>query len=122
MLLRQFFLFFNRILIQKNKTLRYNVVTTTKKEKRDLMYKNYNMNQITLPLETEFLIPDNDISKAVHTLVDSMPEDVFNGFRQSQGASLQSSYHPKMMLKILLCAYSQSAFSGRKIEALLQGG
>lgn len=46
-----------------------------------------------------------------------MPEDVFNGFRQSQGAS---SYHPKMMLKILLCAYSQSAFSGRKIEALLQ--
>jgi Transposase and inactivated derivatives len=81
------------------------------------MYKNYNMNQITLPLETEILIPDNDISKAVHTLVESMPEDVFDEFGQSQGAS---SYHPKMMLKILLCAYSQSAFSGRKIEALLQ--
>ena len=81
------------------------------------MYKNYNMNQITLPLETEILIPDNGISKAVHTLVESMPEDVFDEFGQSQGAS---SYHPKMMLKILLCAYSQSAFSGRKIEALLQ--
>jgi len=81
------------------------------------MYKNYNMNQITLSLETEIMIPDNDISKAIHMLVESMPEDVFNGFRQSQGAS---SYHPKMMLKILLCAYSQSAFSGRKIEALLQ--
>lgn len=117
MLLSQFFIFFNKILIQKNKTLRYNIVTTTKKEKRDLMYKNYNMNQITLPLETEVLIPDDDISKAVHTLVESMPEDIFDGFRQSQGAS---SYHPKMMLKILFCAYSQSVFSGRKIEALLQ--
>ena len=51
------------------------------------MYKNYNMNQITLPLETEILIPDNDISKAVHTLVESMPEDIFDDFRQSQGAS-----------------------------------
>ena len=80
------------------------------------MYKHYNMNQITLSLETEVLIPDNDISKAVHTLVESMPEAIFEGFRQSQGAS---SYHPKMMLKILLCAYSQSTFSGRKIEALL---
>lgn len=81
------------------------------------MYKNYNMNQMTLPIETEILVPDNGISKAVHTLFESMPEDVFDGFRQSQGAS---SYHPKMMLKILLCAYSQSAFSGRKVEALLQ--
>ena len=32
------------------------------------MYKNYNMNQITLPLETEIMIPDNDISKAIHML------------------------------------------------------
>ena len=74
------------------------------------MYKHYNMNQITLPLETEVLIPDNDISKAVHTLVESMPEAIFEGFRQSQGAS---SYHPKMMLKILLCAYSHAGSSIR---------
>lgn len=80
------------------------------------MYKHYNMNQITLPLETEVLIPDHDISKAVHTLVESMPEAIFDDFRPPQGAT---SYHPKMMLKILLCAYSQSIFSGRKIEALL---
>lgn len=28
--------------------------------------------------------------------------------------------HPKMMLKLILCGYTQSAFSGRKIEALTQ--
>lgn len=49
------------------------------------MYKNYNINQIILPFETEVRIPDDDISKAVQTLVESMPEDIFDGFRQSQG-------------------------------------
>ncbi|MFK3375217.1 transposase, partial [Staphylococcus aureus] len=29
------------------------------------------------------------------------------------------SYHPKMILKIILYAYTQSVFSGRKIEKLL---
>ncbi len=29
-----------------------------------------------------------------------------------------SSYHQKMMMKMILCAYAQSVFSGRKIEAL----
>ena len=74
------------------------------------------MDQITLPMDIEVFIPNDDISKAVHSLVESMPVDIFDDFRQSMGAS---SYHPKMMLKILLCAYSQSIFSGRKIEAAL---
>ncbi|WP_338747665.1 transposase, partial [Staphylococcus aureus] len=30
-----------------------------------------------------------------------------------------TSYHPKMMLKIILYAYTQSVFSGRRIEKLL---
>ncbi|MGX9933702.1 transposase, partial [Virgibacillus salarius] len=29
-------------------------------------------------------------------------------------------YHPRMMMKIILCAYTQSVFSGRKIEGLLK--
>ena len=34
-------------------------------------------------------------------------------FRHHRGAT---SYHPKMMLKVILYAYTQSVFSGRKIE------
>ena len=30
-----------------------------------------------------------------------------------------TSYHPKMMLKVILYAYTQSVFSGRKIEKCL---
>ncbi|MHC5230106.1 transposase [Enterococcus sp. LJL99] len=29
-----------------------------------------------------------------------------------------SSYHPKMILKMILCVYTQFVFSGRKIEAM----
>ncbi|EOT2046650.1 transposase [Staphylococcus pseudintermedius] len=31
-----------------------------------------------------------------------------------------SSYHPKMMLKIILYSYANSVFSGRRIEHLLK--
>ncbi len=41
----------------------------------------------------------------------------FNCFYRKTG---YPAYHPKMMLKIILCAYTQSVFSGRKIEALLK--
>ncbi len=30
------------------------------------------------------------------------------------------AYHPRMMIKVILCAYTQSVFSGRKIESLLK--
>ena len=33
------------------------------------MYKNYNMTQLTLPMETEILIPNNDIAHAVNQIV-----------------------------------------------------
>src|SRR5699024_567399 len=102
---------FNRILIQKNKTLRYNVSNDTNKEKRNLMYKNYNMNQITLPLDLEVIIPEDDISLAVNALVESIPESEFALFDHTLGAS---SYHPRMMMKVILCSYTQSVTSGRQ--------
>ena len=80
------------------------------------MYKNYNMNQITLPLDLEVILPDNDIAIAVNGLVESIPDTEFDPFTHPFGAT---SYHPRMMMKIILCGYAQSVFSGRKIEALL---
>ncbi|MEK4560538.1 IS1182 family transposase [Staphylococcus sp. FSL K6-3157] len=80
------------------------------------MYKNYNMTQLTLPMETEILIPNNDIAHAVNQIVETIPETEFYEFNHLNGAS---SYHPKMMLKVILYAYTQSIFSGRRIEAAL---
>src|SRR5699024_2731454 len=56
-------------------------------------------------------------SFVINDLVESIPEEAFENFLRKTG---RPSYHPRMMLKIILCAYSQSVFSGRKIEALLK--
>ncbi|MGE8207167.1 IS1182 family transposase [Heyndrickxia sp. NPDC080065] len=81
------------------------------------MFKNYNMNQIVLPLDLEVKLLSNDIAFHVHHLVESIPQEAFEPFLRNEGCP---AYHPRMMLKIILCAYSQSVFSGRKIEALLK--
>ncbi|MEK5062337.1 IS1182 family transposase [Cytobacillus sp. FSL R5-0596] len=81
------------------------------------MFKNYNMNQLVLPLDCEVNIQKNDIAFHVHHLVESIPQEAFEPFLRNEGCP---AYHPRMMLKIILCAYTQSVFSGRKIEALLK--
>ncbi|HCW9466230.1 TPA: transposase, partial [Staphylococcus aureus] len=71
---------------------------------------------LTLPIETSVRIPQNDISRYVNEIVETIPDSEFDEFRHHRGAT---SYHPKMMLKIILYAYTQSVFSGRRIEKLL---
>ncbi|WP_338041140.1 IS1182 family transposase [Macrococcus brunensis] len=80
------------------------------------MYKNYNTNQLILPLDTRILFGDKDLCAIIHDLVESIPESQYSKYYNSRGAS---SYHPKMMLKIILYSYTQSVFSGRRIEASL---
>jgi len=76
------------------------------------------MNQLVLPLDLEIKLQENDIAFHIHHLVESIPDEAFQPFlRNTTGCP---AYHPRMMLKIILCAYSQSVFSGRKIEALLK--
>ena len=65
------------------------------------MYKDYNMAQLILPMETSVLIPTNDIVEIPKT-----------EFRHHRGAT---SYYPKMMLKVVLYVYTQSVFSGIKL-------
>ncbi|MDR0920870.1 MAG: transposase, partial [Lactobacillales bacterium] len=77
------------------------------------MYKNYTMKQVVLPIDLEIIIPQDDICFIIHELVESIPESRFSEFIQETG---RPSFHPRMMLKLILCGYTQSVFSGRKIE------
>ena len=81
------------------------------------MFKHYTMNQVVLPLDLEVKLQENDIAFAIHDLVESIPDEAFEVFLRQTG---RPAYHPRMMLKIILCGYTQSVFSGRKIEGLLQ--
>ena len=80
------------------------------------MYKNYNMTQLTLPMETSVLIPTNDISRHVNDIVETIPDNEFDEFRHHRGAT---SYHPKMMLKSDSYMPTHNLASGRKIEKCL---
>ncbi|WPK13545.1 IS1182 family transposase [Lysinibacillus louembei] len=79
------------------------------------MFKDYNMNQLVLPLDVEIKLQEHDIAFSIHQLVESIPTEAFAPFLQQTGCP---AYHPRMMLKLILCGYTQSAFSGRRIEDL----
>lgn len=81
------------------------------------MFKHYTMNEVVLPLDMERKIPEHDIALTVNQLVESIHDEAFDGFLRETG---HPAYHPRMMIKVILCANTQSVFSGRKIEALLQ--
>ncbi len=81
------------------------------------MFKHYTMNQVVLPLDLEIKLQENDIAYAVNDVVENIPDEAFVDFLRDTGCP---AYHPRMMMKIILCAYTQSVFSGRKIEGLLK--
>ena len=76
------------------------------------MYKEYTMYQLVLPVDLEVRLQENDISFAVHDLVEQISDEAIEPFWRTTGGS---AYHPRMMMKIVLCAYTQFAFSDRKI-------
>ncbi|SDL34333.1 hypothetical protein SAMN05216216_1461, partial [Lacicoccus qingdaonensis] len=47
------------------------------------MYKDYNMNQITLPIDLAVVIPEDDIALAVNALVESIPDTEFAPFEHT---------------------------------------
>lgn len=81
------------------------------------MFKYYTMNQLVLPLNLETKLQENDIAYWINDFVESIPDNAFEKFLRQTG---RPAYHPRMMVKIILCAYTQSVFSGRKIEAMVK--
>ena len=81
------------------------------------MYKNYIIGQTALTLNLDFTIPSNHLANAISWFVDLIPKAVLLGDPAKTG---RPAYHPAMMLKIVLFAYSRRVFSGRKIELMLE--
>ena len=52
------------------------------------MFKDYNMNQIILPLDLEVKLQENDIAFAINDLVESIPDEAFRIFCEITGVQL----------------------------------
>lgn len=77
-------------------------------------FKDYNQNQLSLlPPSLEDLIPKTHRVRIFNKYIDMVNIEIL--VRKYQGGG-RPSYHPKMMLKILLYAYSEGIYSSRKIE------
>ena len=61
------------------------------------MYKTYNMTQLTLPMETEILIPNKDIAQSVNQIVETILETEFYEFNHYEEL-IQTEILPKLLL------------------------
>lgn len=82
------------------------------------MFKNYDQNQtLLLPTNLQEFIPQDHLARIISDVVDLLDlSEVEKGYKRI-GAN---AFHPKMMIKILVYAYSQKIFSSRKIAAYLK--
>lgn len=77
----------------------------------------YDNRQIQMIYDIESFIPHNHVARVVDEMVEAVPDEILFSYYKGGG---RSSFHPKMMLKIILFAYSQKVYSCRGIEKLIK--
>jgi transposase len=88
-----------------------------KRKNQHVVFKDYTMGQLQLPTDLELLIPPNHVVRVVNQAIDKMDLTILR--KQYKGGGT-SSYHPQMMLKVLIYAYTQRIYSSRQIAKALR--
>lgn len=83
-----------------------------------IQHKSYNQNDSLLfPPSLDDFIADNGPVRVVDAIVNNLDISYIEAISKAGGCN---SYHPRMLLKVVLYAYLQNIYSGRKIEQLLK--
>src|SRR5512133_2994437 len=83
-------------------------------DRSKVVFKDYSPNQILLlPPSLEEMIDPNHPVRVVNQVIDSIDLDVL--LKKYKGGGC-SSYHPRLMLKILVYGYLTNQYSSRKLE------
>ncbi|QKS48779.1 IS1182 family transposase (plasmid) [Paenibacillus cellulosilyticus] len=77
------------------------------------MYIQYTMDQLCLPMDLEEDIPSNHLVRVVNAAVNRLDDKIFASAYPGGG---RDSYHPKMLTKVIIYAYTQRIYSSRLIE------
>ena len=81
-------------------------------------FKPYNKDQMfLLPPSLEEMISSNNPERIVETVIEKIDISPLLRKYKKYGTS---SYHPKMLLKVLTYSYMKNVYSSRKIEELLK--
>jgi len=82
------------------------------------IFKPYHQNQLmALPPTFEELIPASRPVRVVNQIVDTV--DLDSVFSKYKGGG-SSSYHPRMLLKVLIYGYLCNIYSSRKLESAIR--
>ncbi|WP_058304253.1 IS1182 family transposase [Gorillibacterium timonense] len=76
------------------------------------MYIQYSMDQLCLPMDLEEDIPANHLVRVVNAAVNRLDDAIFDAAYPGGG---RDSYHPKMLTKVIIYAYTQRIYSSRQI-------
>jgi transposase len=83
-----------------------------------VVFKRYDQTQqMLLPPSYDDLVPKNHPVRVVDELVERVD---ISGLERTYKGGGASSYHPRMLLKVVLYAYLRNMYSSRKIEEALQ--
>lgn len=86
--------------------------------KKQVVFKTYNQDQLSLlPPSYDDLVATNHPVRVVNTIIDNI--DISTLERGYKGGGT-SSYHPRMLLKVIVYSYLRNLYSSRKIEQALQ--
>ncbi|WP_053165689.1 IS1182 family transposase [Bacillus sp. FJAT-27238] len=88
---------------------------TVPKRKLAPTFKPYDNRQMQILFDIEELIPAHHVARVVNEMVEAIPDEQL--FSHYSGGG-RAAFHPKMMLKVVLFAYSQKVYSCRGIEQL----
>jgi len=84
---------------------------------KKVVFKTYNQDQLSLlPPSYDELVPKNHPVRIVNTIIDHI--DISELEKTYKGGGT-SSYHPCMLLKVIIYAYLRNLYSSRKIEQAL---
>ena len=98
------------------KRARYLIIEVRPTTKEGLvMYQNYTTMETALTLQLDFTIPNDHEARLISRFVDSIPTEILLEDTSHTG---RPAFHPAMLLKMCLFAYSRATFSGRKIEQM----
>lgn len=89
----------------------------TKKNHNKVTFKEYQPNQLMLPTDIELHVPTKHLVRVVNEAIERM--DIEPLLLQYKGGGT-SSNHPKMMLKVMVYAYTQKLYSSRQISKALR--
>lgn len=77
-------------------------------------FVSYNKDQLCLlPLDLNVMIEEDDLVRVVDSVIDSIDTSSLIALYPGGG---RSSYHPVMLLKVIVYAYTSGIYSSRKIE------